>query len=161
MRLRKPRIDLEGYQNDFGVVTRTVRANHWFIRCFSCGEEHEQQGAKIKQNREPRECKNFKPHNYSGMSTNELYIRRKYNISLQEFNDLLELQGGGCAICGMSEEPDGRRLSIDHCHDTGDVRGILCNGCNNGIGSFGDKIEPMMKAIEYLKNPPFNISRAR
>jgi hypothetical protein len=43
------------------------------------------------------------------------------------------------------------RLSVDHCHNTGKIRGILCTKCNTGLGSFKDNIELLMNAIKYLK----------
>lgn len=54
-----------------------------------------------------------------------------------------------CAICNSTD-----RLSIDHCHETGEVRGLLCGKCNSGIGLFKDKIDLLEAAIQYLKQPP-------
>ncbi len=54
-----------------------------------------------------------------------------------------------CAICNSTD-----RLSIDHCHKTGEVRGLLCSKCNSGIGLFRDKIDLLEAAIHYLKQPP-------
>jgi hypothetical protein len=56
-------------------------------------------------------------------------------------------QEGKCAICGSLE----RRLVIDHDHETGKVRALLCWGCNVGLGYFGDSPEMMMEAIAYVK----------
>jgi hypothetical protein len=160
-RQRKPRINLFGYENDQGVVIRTENPNKWFIKCKSCGEEHEQTSREIQRNQKVMSCKNYKPHNWTGVSKEDGYIRRNYGITLDQYHDLLVAQSNGCAICGRTQEPDGRRLAIDHCHVSGNVRGILCNNCNNGLGSFGDSIEGMQKAIDYLKNPPFQNALAR
>lgn len=54
-----------------------------------------------------------------------------------------------CAICGA--EPSTRALAIDHCHDSGKIRGLLCTRCNIGLGYFKDSIENLTKAIEYLE----------
>jgi len=156
MRLRKPRVHLFGHTNDYGVVLRTDKADKWVMQCFSCNDEHEQSSKSIKANKAPRSCKNFKPHNYSGMSKTELFIHRNYKITLNTYNNLIAVQGGGCAICGKDKDPSGRRLSIDHCHKSGQVRGVLCNQCNNGLGSFGDNISLIHKAIEYLQSPPIH-----
>lgn len=153
-RHRKPRINLIGYENDHGITLRTEKPNKWIIKCKSCNKEHEQASREIQKNQAPMSCKNFKPHNYTGIAKDDALIRRMYGITLEQYNQLLALQGGGCAICGRTQEPDGRRLAIDHCHTTGNVRGILCNNCNNGLGSFGDNIGGMLKAIDYLKTPP-------
>lgn len=55
-----------------------------------------------------------------------------------------------CEICGVSEEDYGRRLSLDHCHSSGKVRGLLCQPCNLGLGSFRDKPEVLLAAAAYL-----------
>ena len=58
-------------------------------------------------------------------------------------------QDGKCAICSNPQE--NRRLAVDHCHKTGKVRGLLCQGCNTGIGGLKDDTERIKKAIDYLK----------
>lgn len=72
-----------------------------------------------------------------------------YGITVEEFDAMKEEQGGVCKICGG--EANGRgELHIDHCHDTGKVRGLLCSDCNTGLGLFRDNVELMRNAIEYL-----------
>lgn len=80
--------------------------------------------------------------------------KRKYGISLNQYNSLLESQKGLCKICGTSD-PKGHgskngRFCVDHCHDTGIVRGLLCHHCNIGIGAFNDDTVKLAKAIDYL-----------
>ncbi len=79
--------------------------------------------------------------------TNQLTYR--YGIKLEEYNRLLEKQGGVCAIC-KKQCSTKTRLSIDHDHITGKVRGLLCRRCNAGLGAFSDKIEELKLAIKYL-----------
>jgi hypothetical protein len=81
-------------------------------------------------------------------------IKRLYGMSQEEYGSLLESQGGACAIC--CGPPTGRgkksgRYYVDHDHDTGVVRGLLCHGCNIGIGHLKDSSELLMKASKYLK----------
>lgn len=64
---------------------------------------------------------------------------------------LVEQQGAKCTICGVTEEDNGKRLAVDHCHKTGKVRGLLCDNHNHGIGKFNEDIELMKKAIQYLE----------
>lgn len=59
-------------------------------------------------------------------------------------------QGGVCAVCG-DPRTKGKRLCIDHDHTTGEVRGLLCDRCNKGIGLFRDDPATIMSAINYLK----------
>jgi len=78
-------------------------------------------------------------------------LKKAYGITLEDYEAMLEAQGGKCAICGTTEESArGRIFSVDHCHITGVVRGILCSNCNNGLGRFKDNRELLSKAIEYL-----------
>ena len=80
----------------------------------------------------------------------EARLRLAFGLSPGQYDALLESQGGGCAICGAGSS-DGRvRLSVDHCHETGVVRGILCRGCNQGLGQFADSTDRLARAIEYL-----------
>lgn len=80
----------------------------------------------------------------------DLRLKNTYGISLSERNDILAKQDWKCAICGTSLL--GRKINIDHDHNTGKVRGILCNGCNRGLGFFDDNIENLKNAIKYLEN---------
>jgi len=62
-----------------------------------------------------------------------------------------ESQGGICAICKKPPQQN-KRLAVDHCHTTGDIRGLLCDLCNRGLGFFQDDIERIAIAIVYLGN---------
>lgn len=77
------------------------------------------------------------------------YAARKYGISKEKAIEYREQDN--CDICGRhrSEERYGT-LHIDHDHQTGEVRGVLCNGCNRGIGFFQENVAVMAAAIEYL-----------
>jgi len=78
-------------------------------------------------------------------------LKSQYGLSLAEYQELLESQGGVCKIC---KQPcnSGKRLAVDHCHLTGKIRGLLCTCCNTGIGKFRDSPELLLAAVEYLKN---------
>ena len=80
----------------------------------------------------------------------DLYYRRTFGISADDFDARLEAQGGGCAICG--ERPARvASLHLDHCHATGAVRGILCLSCNQGLGKFRDDPELLDAAARYRR----------
>jgi hypothetical protein len=78
------------------------------------------------------------------------YTIRRYGLTVAEYDEMLAHQDGGCAIC-HSEDPRGRNWSIDHCHETGRVRGLLCSLCNLGLGCFADKPERLLQAVAYLE----------
>lgn len=75
------------------------------------------------------------------------FVKWKYGLSLEQYAELYTKQGGKCAICGIKSE---RALAVDHDHTTGAVRGLLCKGCNTGLGNFGDDVEKLRSAIRYL-----------
>jgi hypothetical protein len=76
----------------------------------------------------------------------------KYQMTEAELASLLASRGGRCWICG-AECREGRcGFHVDHCHETGRVRGVLCHHCNIGLGHFRDNIELLEKAVLYLKD---------
>ena len=72
------------------------------------------------------------------------------NISRTEYSILLVAQEYKCAICGVDASELVRELSVDHSHETHEVRGLLCQHCNIGLGNFRDDTKLMAKAIQYL-----------
>lgn len=77
-------------------------------------------------------------------------LQKHYGITLEQRNNILESQGGVCAICSAEDDLTGKEFSIDHCHVTGVIRGILCSLCNTGIGMLGDNAKSVKKALDYL-----------
>lgn len=80
-----------------------------------------------------------------------VHLKNYYGITPEQYNEMLERQGGCCAICGTTKP--GRKdnhWSIDHCHNTKVVRGLLCHHCNVGLGHFKDDPELLQKARQYL-----------
>jgi len=77
-------------------------------------------------------------------------LKRIYGISQDQYNDMLQSQGGVCAICSKECEIN-KRLSVDHCHNTGEIRGLLCSKCNTALGQMKDSIENLRKAADYLE----------
>ncbi len=63
------------------------------------------------------------------------------------------VQGGMCAICGRAPKA-GKHLHVDHDHDTGEVRGLLCFSCNVGVGNFGNDVDRLERTVEYLETRP-------
>lgn len=78
---------------------------------------------------------------------------RKYGLTLTSYEALLEHQDRSCFICGVRPD-DERALCVDHCHETQEVRGLLCDRCNRGLGAFKDDPAMLAKAVDYLNNPP-------
>lgn len=84
-----------------------------------------------------------------------LSLRRRYGITLEEYQSILERQGGVCAICGEKESRMIRgkvtHLHVDHNHQMGTVRGLLCHGCNAAVGLLKEDLDIFRSAIKYLK----------
>lgn len=78
-------------------------------------------------------------------------FKRKYGISLDDYNVMLEKQHGVCAICGKLPFGRYKRLCVDHNHDTGVVRGLLCVSCNHLLGDCYEDVNTLRLAILYLK----------
>jgi len=79
-------------------------------------------------------------------------LKAKYGITEDKYLELLEKQGGKCALCDKRAEDERHGvLRIDHCHDTGRVRGLLCDNHNLAIGKIGDTEEAILKILEYIR----------
>lgn len=79
-------------------------------------------------------------------------MKKTYGLSLEEIEALRESQDNKCPICSrdFSEAAERSDFAVDRCHETGQVRGLLCNMCNRGLGHFNDDPELLEKAIDYL-----------
>lgn len=77
---------------------------------------------------------------------------KKFGLTLEEFSRMLESQSGQCAICGYSDMSDPNFFPlVDHCHETGYVRQLLCMNCNQAIGKFKDNPELLRAAADYVE----------
>lgn len=86
-------------------------------------------------------------------------LKKSYGITPAQYTAMETAQTGACAIYGRSEtrQRNGRvrRLAVDHCHDTGRIRGLLCSDCNVGIGLFGDDPARIVAALDYVRRGGF------
>ena len=88
-------------------------------------------------------------------------LRANYGMTFDDYEALWLSQGGRCAICGVDAPLRGHgrermRLAVDHSHETGAVRGLLCGMCNGGLGLFGDEVGRLREAISYLERTGTN-----
>lgn len=144
-------------------------------RCYKCGIEKDlsafpkHKGKPENRGYKCKLCCVESSRKYREENADELKERRKpflekyienkykrlYGITLEQYQEMYEAQNGLCAICGQPETcktNTGKiaNLSIDHDHDTGEVRGLLCRNCNHGLGCFKDNKESLRNAITYL-----------
>lgn len=89
------------------------------------------------------------------VSSKNAHYKAIYGISEEDYQRMVEAQGGLCAICNRPERMKFKgalkRLAVDHCHMTGDVRGLLCHACNCAIGKLGDAPDLLRAAANYLE----------
>ena len=78
------------------------------------------------------------------------YNLKKYNLTPEEYDQMYKDQDGKCYVCNK-EEARGRKLAVDHNHDTGHNRKLLCSKCNTALGLLKEDTETMQNLIEYVK----------
>jgi hypothetical protein len=99
-----------------------------------------------KECREVSRKKTYCPDKAANLS-----LKSKFGMTLEDYDTMLEQQGGCCKVCGTDEPGCGNgRFNVDHNHATGEVRGLLCSGCNKGIGHLKDSPDVLLKAAAYL-----------
>jgi hypothetical protein len=96
-----------------------------------------------------------KPKEWIQAKGRKCHLKRRYNITPQEYETKLASQNYKCAVCGKDASDNKRGgkldpLHVDHCHKSGNLRDLLCYSCNSGLGQFKDSIETLQKAIDYL-----------
>ncbi len=79
------------------------------------------------------------------------HLKRTYGLLLVDYLKLIKIQNNRCAICNTKNKYPFKRLSVDHCHKTNKIRGLLCANCNTGLGYFKDKWSILNQAVKYLK----------
>lgn len=80
-------------------------------------------------------------------------LRSRYGITADDYYQMLERQHGCCKVCFKPLTAFKTRLSVDHCHATGIVRGLLCKRCNSGSGFFDDDADRMRRAADHVEDP--------
>ncbi len=127
--------------------------------CTKCGEskpitEYYKTGKGDKRHGSCKTCYKAKvAQNKDPAKIRDRGLQKAYGITSEEYERMLESQGGCCAIC-KCPPPDHRKkfLAVDHDHVTGKVRGLLCDNCNRGIGLLGDSLDRILDVVEYLRD---------
>lgn len=78
-------------------------------------------------------------------------LKRKYGLTPEGFEKLVLDQGGRCAVCPRELENGGYKTHVDHCHETGKVRGLLCLQCNTALGKLGEDEDTILSLLEYVR----------
>ena len=105
---------------------------------------------KYKQQWERRSEKQAEYYQNNKDDWHSRLIERNYGITSEDYDLMLSNQENVCAIC-EDECISGKKLAVDHNHDTGEVRGLLCCKCNRGLGNFNDNLDLLRSAVLYLE----------
>lgn len=137
-----------------GSEYEPVRSDNRFCRTPEC--KRARQKARWQKWREAREAEgtfrdieNERQRTYRQRTgyARDYELRTKYGITLAEWLEMVARVNGRCEICGNADEA----LCVDHDHETGRVRGVLCRSCNRAIGQLGDTEAHLMAALNYLR----------
>ena len=124
--------------------------------CVECKREREKEYRKTESGSECFARKAMKRRHNEGYKkvAYASHVKRNYGITIKEFDMQVHVQKNRCAICSTEFIHDAMTTKpvVDHDHETGKVRGLLCRKCNQGIGNFGENREVMKRAIEYVQS---------
>jgi hypothetical protein len=135
--------------SEFTIRSSGAKAGRPVAHCKECRADSVRGTYSVKNDRDPTLYRRVESPSK---------LRRLYGLTVDDYYRLLAAQGGGCGVCG-SLTPGGRAykrrrktaFSVDHCHTTGRVRGLLCDSCNRALGLIGDNPRTAAKMAEYLK----------
>lgn len=129
-------------------------ADGYSKRCKACAKRmvNEWRSNHVEEHRaRVKEWRDANPEKHADMSA-----RWRYGLPMGTYAKMLAAQDEKCAIC-RTDTPGGnaiRRFHVDHCHETGTIRGLLCTSCNNGLGRFQHREDLLQAAIRYLEVYP-------
>jgi len=150
------------YEKSFNFPPKTTGTKI----CIRCKKEKRiTEFMKVNRNRDGRSatcklCKKAGRKEYrakpdvikkTAVYNKEYKLLINYGISIKDKNSIVEKQGGKCAICGNKLIDSKNKTCVDHNHKTGEIRGILCNCCNRGLGLFKDSKQNLINAADYLE----------
>ena len=128
--------------------------------CTKCGETKDLSEYPLTDKGKPSSrcqvCKNTYNREYYNnpdnrekkiLSERKRRLKNRYGLTEEQYQRLVARSGGVCECCGAKPA-----THVDHDHTTLEIRGLICNSCNTGIGQLGDTVEGVSKALHYLKN---------
>jgi hypothetical protein len=127
------------------------RLNH----CIDCRREKKNQWGPANRDKANESARRYREANRERVeqAQRKSKLMHQYGLTVEEYDEMLAAQGGVCAICKSDDPGHGKKnFCVDHNHDTGKVRGLLCKDCNTGLGMFGDSITALMQAANYLND---------
>lgn len=146
-------------RNNGAIPRRLKIRNDGFVWCKRCEDYlHPEKFNKVSNKNRGFSPGNHHPYSSYCSVCQKIYNRSRrlqllYGLDLEDYEKILKFQNNVCYIC---QRNDFRySLAVDHNHNTGEVRGLLCKGCNRDLlGALHDNIDALKRAIDYLENPP-------
>ncbi len=142
--------DCAEWKEDSEFNVKRYKSGHVGLRsyCKNCSGNQRTEWRKRspKDNNRNKEYNKAHAQEIRGKKFLKYWPGGTWQDALVAWDRLFEVQHGKCAICNKTK----KLLHVDHCHETGKVRGLLCYNCNNGLGRFKDNIEFLKTAINYL-----------
>jgi hypothetical protein len=112
-----------------------------------------QSAAYYAANPEKQKARNAAWYKANLKKVRDYGLKREYNLTLEQYNSILEAQSHRCAICQTHQSDLTKALAVDHDHRDGTIRGLLCSNCNTAIGKLSDNPAGLHTALDYLTGP--------
>ena len=136
---------------------RTLSFDGYQPSCKSCDHHRAAERRRKYPERHRMWCRRWKEANVERkkFTDRRSFLKNKYGITIEGYDIRYDAQNGKCAICkreGKRFTTNGRKdsLEIDHCHNTQEIRGLLCRSCNMGLGLLSDTPEGLHRALQYI-----------
>jgi len=138
-------------------------------KCKKCHQQQRKERYITNRKSELEQCRMYREANREYLTSQTTkdkrknsYLFKKYGITLEQYNIMIKNQNNTCCICKDVSRQDVRQdtivaLAVDHNHQTGAIRGLLCSKCNVGLGYLKDSISIISKGIVYLSKPKKSI----
>lgn len=139
----------DGFRNDCKACNNAAKAARYRANPGPA-RERTQQWRKENPERYAATQAAFRLSGGKARSSRKSHLKRKFGLTIEQYEAMLAEQGGGCAICHRSPRDD-ISLHVDHDHSTGRIRGLLCFRCNNSLGDMEDDPSLLRAALRYLE----------
>lgn len=146
--LRDPSISKRYHQTDRSKELKKLRGREWRDRqktgASASGRAYPEFSEETHKTKEREKYVTERKERPTSRQRYEL--KRKYGMTLEEYNNIVDTQGGACKVCGDTET----RLVVDHCHESGNIRELLCSRCNTALGFARDSVDILRGLADYI-----------
>ena len=141
---------------EVGFNWRQANKDNYDYKCIDC---YNKTARELRLKTGNAYMKEYRSREENKARRRDKSLQKAYGITLEDYNNRWTKNKGCCEICGDHETVLNRALHVDHNHDTGSVRGLLCSNCNTGIGMLKEDISILQKAVDYLEGEEWDEER--